>query len=452
MPLLHEIKDLDNETILCFLPSGHLTDEGFKDFPAQIGHTCWYYAARRLAALKHTQQPFNEAEYGNIAIILSSLKNTLDNVEKIYELCLRVFYDLIENRITINSTVLQIYLKNLPSMVKDALQEEINSIEKMSHFPIKNKPNHVIFTDMFLCMGETFIANGHRINITSFQEFNITFSTVFSGYMKKIRLEIHGDHCECMPLEDLLEKEGIHFDLANKKDIEPFNLQNVVFQLNNAIIPITEDQELNYRSWKAFFIKVLSEVGPFIVAGDVGVAYYAGSRPKNCGTLGSLALLGFNNAQYCCRNINNTTIHLVIVIGVCKNKIIYLDPVDDSKVFGPRQAYIMDIYKFMERIEACNKSMYGEWLRLTTVKSGEIDTTLELMMAHTSKTITTAANACTKNSSKPLCNSILVYEQYGCKLDSETNINRDDIKISGCNPPPGSKVIDGRTVVPRYTP
>lgn len=447
MPLLHEIKDLDNEAILCFLPNGHLTDKGFKDFPAQLGLTCSYYANHRLVSLKHTQNPFNEAEYGPIAIILSHLTDKLGSIEKIYRMCLRIFFTLIEDELTINSTTLQIYLDHLPNLVKEELQE-IDTTEKPNVFPIKIKRNYEIFKEMFLYMGEALVSNCHKINVTNFQEFNLTFTKVFFEYMKKITLEIHNAYYEYIPLEDLLTKEGLSFDLARKKDIEPRSLQVIVFGLNQAIIPITEDQELNYSSWKAFFIKVLLELGPFIVAGDVGVAYYSGSTPRNCGTLGSVTLLGFDNKTYNRQNINIS--HVVIVIGIYKNKVIYLDPVDNSTVTGSRQAYVMDMYKFMDRIKTVNQFIYNGILRLTTVKQGEIDTTLELMEAHTKKnpTLLLQTSSETANAQDEFKDDNDVRSRYITWIMDIARENKQ-----GCFSPPNSYINEnGITIVPSRIP
>ena len=387
MPLLHEIKDLDDETILCFLPSGHLTDEGFKDFPVQIGNTCGYYAIQRLTTLKHTQKPFKETEYGPIGIILLLVKDKLGSIEKIKDMCLRISYSFIKGNLIVNSNTLQLYLQNLPKIVKDEL-EEINASEKKKPSSMKIKNNNEIFIEMFLCMGETFTANYHKINVNNFQEFSSTFSIIFSEYMQKIGDDIRREYFKYLPLKDLLAKEGLDFDVSNQQDLEPCNLQQIIFGLNSAIIPITEDQELNYRSWKTFFIKILSELGPFVVGGYVGIHCYSGAESKDCGSLGSVTLLAFNDIAY--KNISCQQPHAVIVIGIYRNKIIYLDPNDGSKLLGPRQAYIMDIYKFMERIKTSNQLMYDGVLRLITIKKGEIDTTLELMQSQIGKKSTYA--------------------------------------------------------------
>lgn len=185
MPLLHEIKDPINGNILCFVPNGHLTENGFEDFPAPSivrSWHIWHYANRRLASLKHTQNPFSEQEYGQAEMYFSQLADNIYALKYIIKLCMDTLYDIgLEEIMNVN----QEYLINYLNTKQDQLHDHLKAHCAERKFSIVNvKTNNELFMEIFLKVGEIIATNKTAVNFNNPTTFNETMQMLVDFFLR----------------------------------------------------------------------------------------------------------------------------------------------------------------------------------------------------------------------------------------------------------------------------
>lgn len=379
MPLLHEIKDPINKSILCFVPNGHLTENGFEDFPgANILKSCciWHYVNRRLASLKHTQKPFSDQEYGQVEVYFSQLNDKTNDFRHIIKLCVEELYDVFSEKvIDINQEVLINFLNTR----QNQLQAHLESICAKGNISNVNvKTNYELFMEIFLRLGEIIATNKTAVNFNNRSTFDETIRMLVEPILEDIFNGIRDAYLRAILLDEIIERHKLNRDLLQKKDIDFGLVQCLSLNLNQKKINVNENKEENYKKWKAASIDILLSHGPFATVGYIGSAFYHNTQLEDCGKLGSIELLSLPAESYQ-KNSLGGDYSIVIVIGIHKDKVIYLDPLLESNVSGPRQAFVMDIPQFVDRIKVVNNNT----LLFVTVRQNEIDTTLELMSEQT---------------------------------------------------------------------
>lgn len=385
MPLLHEIFNPETGSILCFVPNGHLTANGFADFPGieDGSETCWYYANRRLLSLRHTQTPIDDSEYGFVAQELVTIKNEQSAISESLYQCKSIFFSWLNNRRNvIDEAGLQRLLVTILDLV-DNNPSALGTSDDSQQFLTLIQNHREIFVRFFNSIGKIMLKNKQQTGLNTEEGFNKFFFKASQLYKTLEGAKISKERLNSASVMEHLASKGLRPGPNQTiMNLDGWRTQHIAYNMNLAIVPVTEDAKKNLQAWRNLVNVVLSKLGPFVTAGFVGIPFYHGSKPKPRGKLGSVELLGFEPNDYSYESM--LTAHCVTVIGMHADKIIYLDPIHGSKLDGARQAYVMNIDKFYERIELAQQSLYRQnKVLLATLKDDEIDTTMELMLEHT---------------------------------------------------------------------
>lgn len=378
MPLLYEIND-KQDSILCFVPSGHLTEEGFTSFPPQLGNTCWHHAQQMLVSMCYTQKPFDIDNQDDVVQEINNIKCELGYIAEMAFFAKELFWLLYTRKSKNKFKVLG--SDNSSNYCHMLVNDEYNGKEKHSFLTLCRKEPFLNYCKEIALTINTIInaskkdsENGSKIDDSITKYFlNVQIRAIesrftFEPLMQQLEISTPG----IASIKNCPNEQKIGHYLMSLKIA---NLKNLDFRESRYYNVLSLSPECK----KNIIRNQLLNKGPFLIEGKIGVPYYRGVKPNVIGNFGSLSLLGFNANAY---NPDTDRAHMVLVIGMHQDKVIYLDPLVGNKV-DQRQAYIMSIDKFIERTIAHQQENKQEALNLYYVEPEKIDTTMDLMESQT---------------------------------------------------------------------
>lgn len=382
MPLLFEIKEDDN--ILCFVPNGHKVGNTFVDLPAQYGPSCWNHAAYRLASMYHTQNGFDITKQPWVVQEITRITAEISDYVH-----MKYFWDLMFNECVLLGNINPDLIRAKVSKIKtqDELKEKFPSLRSISD------KYEFALNRIYTVHAEFFINEFIKVAAVIFTQLILKkelskndFKQMIHEHFIMLRNSIMENFLARPEVKNLIREPNIIAYLELSKSLAPeqrtgtyYWTMEFLYNKHLGLKRLHNTSQINPDMWRFIFYKLLDSNGPFLIHGYVGKPFYSNVEPNTCGNFGSLELLHFpKSAAYKLDNL--TTAHVVVVIGLLDDKVIYLDPSDPSLVAGPRRAYVTRLDAFMTRVLAFQNKNHKNLLELYVTQADLIDTSAELLL------------------------------------------------------------------------
>lgn len=387
MPLLFELSNEDS--ILCFVPRGHRKDGVFIDLPGQSANTCAINNAYRLLSMCYTQTDIESREQ---SLVLNAVNNCQAKIELIIimqQACdalikacniIRTPFDKVKK------TIDKLDYEGAKLMLWDAffsnkdnrINRVLDTILKQHLDAIKVHTIELVPAILSVVFSKVIEASQKAENIRKLQ------NDYFVGKQLEIMKEfLENPHVYKYMLEN--EYSIVEEQKYSRQDfisIHRNRLYNIYLDENKfKLMPYAHDSGKPLAIMKKILMKTLEKNGPFTAVGSMGVGFYT-ADPKPFKTLGSVQLLYFPKGSYSEEASSMGRQHAILVIGIVDDYVVYLDPLCSSTIDGPREAYVMKIETFLQRVDECRIKNGYKTASFYCVDSKRIDTTPELMAEH----------------------------------------------------------------------